>query len=311
MAMAPQNYTLTEPAVLLWTAIALSTLALAWWLQRRVADTSSDLQPSHERHGIVSHGVTLATGASVLALAYAGKLLVPCMPAEVGLLHLMLYAQGIAGALLVVGFGLGAGAALLVMVWICLTVTMGVADALSSLHLLGLAVFVLLSRSGRTAQGLSIALWLVRVTLGISLITAALTEKLLDPRAALVFLQRYPGVNFMQDVGCDYSNRLFALSAGACEVIFGALLLCGWMTRATAAGLLTLLLLSNVYFVVAGCPHEALVEAVGHLPIIGALAVTLILGRGCSLTQLRTLMPTVAMGLPVVRTWWRVRRLER
>lgn len=73
---------------------------------------------------------------------------------------------------------------------------------------------------------------IVRIGTGISLITLAFTEKLLYPELGMEFLSVHHW-NFMQPLFPWFSDKLFVLSTGFAEMIFGILFILGYITRIT------------------------------------------------------------------------------
>lgn len=73
---------------------------------------------------------------------------------------------------------------------------------------------------------------IVRIGTGISLITLAVTEKLLYPELGMEFLSVHHW-NFMQPLFPWFSDKLFVLSTGFAEMIFGILFILGYITRIT------------------------------------------------------------------------------
>jgi hypothetical protein len=72
---------------------------------------------------------------------------------------------------------------------------------------------------------------IVRIGTGITLITLAFTEKLMYPELGLDFLDVHHW-NFMQTLGVTwFSNKLFVLSTGFAEMIFGVIFILGYLTR--------------------------------------------------------------------------------
>lgn len=128
--------------------------------------------------------------------------------------------------------------------------------------LLGLAWVVLFADERPTSLGI----FLVRCLLGASLISLAFTEKLHDPTRAMTLLDHY-SLNFMSELGLEYSDRLFVYSAGVVELLMGVIFLTGWVTRLTVGVLFAFLLATNSYFFWIGEHRMAMIELVGHLPI--------------------------------------------
>lgn len=73
---------------------------------------------------------------------------------------------------------------------------------------------------------------IVRIGTGISLIVLAFTEKLLYPELGLSFLSVHHW-NFMQSLFPWFTDKLFVLSVGFAEMIFGMLFILGYVTRIT------------------------------------------------------------------------------
>jgi len=87
--------------------------------------------------------------------------------------------------------------------------------------------------------------------------------------------------NFMQALGFEFfTDRLFVLSAGVIEVVFGVILVLGTTTRLNVLAFSVVLFSSNVLFLVQGENEAAMVEFIGHMPVIGVALVLLLLGAG-------------------------------
>jgi hypothetical protein len=72
---------------------------------------------------------------------------------------------------------------------------------------------------------------IVRVGTGITLIVLAFTEKLMYPELGLQFLSVHHW-NFMQMLGLTwFTDKLFVLSTGFAEMIFGVIFILGYLTR--------------------------------------------------------------------------------
>lgn len=116
-----------------------------------------------------------------------------------------------------------------------LIVFTGVVSLLENAMLLSLAVyfFIIHSESDSFANRMKkYAVEIVRMGTGISLIVLAFTEKLLYPELSLKFLEIYKW-NFMTTIFPWFSDKLFVLSTGFAEIIFGILFIFGYMTRTT------------------------------------------------------------------------------
>jgi uncharacterized membrane protein YphA (DoxX/SURF4 family) len=118
----------------------------------------------------------------------------------------------------------------------------------------------------KSAALAALAVPVIRVGLGLTLILLSIHHKLIDPDLALTFLDTYD-FNFMRHLGFTaFTNLHFVFAAGVMEITFGCLLLAGVATRFVAGGLAVFLLTTLILL--------GPVELVGHLPLI---AVTLLL----------------------------------
>lgn len=113
-----------------------------------------------------------------------------------------------------------------------------------------------------------LALPILRVGVGLTLIILALHNKFLNPGLAVAFLEEHH-FNFMPYFGFEeFTNLNFALSAGVAEIVFGVLILFG-----VAARFVTVSLSVFITLTLFQLPQ---VELIGHIPLI-AIAVLLIL----------------------------------
>lgn len=117
-----------------------------------------------------------------------------------------------------------------------------------------------------------LALPILRVGLGVTLVILALDEKLLHPGLSLAFLEEHP-LNFMLWLGFeDFSDLHFVLAAGVAELVFGVLLVAGVATRFVTAVL-------SVFFVLSLLALGP-VELVGHAPLFGIAFLFISRGAG-------------------------------
>lgn len=233
------------------------------------------------------------TGMSMLLTAYEGAIIAPHLIAYGAFGTQLIFLQAIIGILLIANRFVRYAATLMIFLHLGLTIQFGVIAALEYLIMVGIALFLLINNLPTTElrdrfKPYSVAV--MRILTGISLITLGLAEKLFGAVMAESFLAANLW-NFMPALGLDFfTDRLFALSAGMMEVIFGVILVLGTTTRLNVLALSIVLLASNVLFIVEGNKEAALVEFVGHMPVIGVALVLLLLGAG-QRWKLRKLIP--------------------
>ena len=207
-------------------------------------------------------------GLALVTLAVAGRLLGPGTVAESvpGGLGLMLV-QGVVGAWLVLGRRLKAAAGLLGLLCLASAVLAGPMLVLESGQVVGIALYLGLTSaptgSGKRARviGASSGARALGLSLGVTLVVVAFTEKLGGPGVAAALLDGYPSLDVLGALGV--SEATFIRLAGTAEVLLGLLLITGAAPElvALAAGLPFL----------ATVPVFGVTELVGHLPVYVAL----------------------------------------
>lgn len=109
-----------------------------------------------------------------------------------------------------------------------------------------------------------IALPVMRVFTGISILWLAFSEKLLNPQLALAFLDTRPEFNFMRLLGFNwFTDELFVYAAAVVEATVGVLLIAGALPR-------IVILFMWVPFNIA-IPFLPPEELLGHLPILAVM----------------------------------------
>ena len=109
-----------------------------------------------------------------------------------------------------------------------------------------------------------VALPVMRVFTGISILWLAFSEKLLNPQLALAFLHDRPEFNFMRLMGFNwFTDELFIYAAAAVEATVGVLLIAGVLPR-------IVILFMWVPFNIA-IPFLPPEELLGHLPILAVM----------------------------------------
>lgn len=256
-------FSLTEPAVLVWIAVVLCFLIAGYALEQytglptpaiRWMQWSAKSRPHIVRASIALFGVWLVlntlTGASIDPTHHHPAIMVLQTLAGIALILSACFSIEALRAL---------AAILLAMLWFASVALFGL-SVIDAGYMLGFALLVYSPHTARSLRILSIAI-------GASLAATAFNEKLLAPELSQTFLSAHSW-NFMANIGLPYSDRLFILSAGMMEVVFGTLLMTGWITRLTILGLAPILIITVC---ILG-PSELL----GHMPIF-IIAILLLL----------------------------------
>lgn len=274
------SYQLTDPEVLIWIALTLAIIAASILLDNalprvRIVDTKT-------RHDFIEI-LRIFTGMSLLLTAYEGAIVAPHLIAYGAFGTKLVFLQAIIGILLIANRFVRHAAILMIILHLGLAIQFGILSALEYLVMVGIAAFLLINNLPTLELKERFKPYSVdalRILSGISLITLGLSEKLFGALMAESFLAAYQW-NFMPALGLEFfTDRLFVLSAGFIEVIFGIILVLGTTTRLNVLALSAVLLASNVLFIIEGNNEAALVEFVGHMPVIGVALVLILLGYG-------------------------------
>jgi uncharacterized membrane protein YphA (DoxX/SURF4 family) len=273
-----QWYGWTDSAVLVWLAIAVCLIATSLWLDVRLPVPR--IAPERILHTL-EWVLRIFTGVSLLLTAHNGELIAPHYHWSNWTAQILIVLENASGLLLMTSW-VFAGSLMLLLLYIGTGVLAGW-QVIEYLNIAGVAVYLLCLHYPRidVRERLQvIALPLLRVLTGCALITLGFSEKLLRPDYAETFVQTYMW-NFMQTLGfTGYSDRLFVLSAGTMEVVFGIILVIGSTTRLNILVVSLFMLTSNLTFLAQGHYREALTEIIGHLPIMAIAIVYLFLGGG-------------------------------
>ncbi|MEM9359901.1 MAG: DoxX family protein [Pseudomonadota bacterium] len=275
-----EPYGLFEPAVLIWMAVALVLIAIAIFLDTKlpvipVADTKV-------RHDVMEL-MRILTGMSFLLTAYDGALVAPHLQAHGGFGLVLVFLQAGIGILLLSNHFLHHAALLILILFLGMMIQFGMIRSLEYVNVVGIALFLLFNYFPSEETRLQLKPYSVdvlRIFTGFSLIMLGFSEKLLGSALGHAFIANYQW-NFMPALGFDwFDDRLFVLSAGVMEVVFGIILVLGVVTRLNIFVVAGMMLTSNIVFILQNEQDAALKELIGHLPIIATALILLLLGYG-------------------------------
>lgn len=279
-SVAFEPYMLSDPAVLVWIAIGVVLIGIAVFLDRKlpglpIADTKI-------RHDVMEL-MRILTGMSFLLTAYEGALVAPHLQAHGGLGTFLVFLQAGIGLLLLSNHFLHHAAILILLLFVGMLIQFGVVRSVEYVNVVGIALFLLFNYfpSEDMRQRLKpYSVDVLRIFTGLSLITLGILEKLHGAALGQAFIADHQW-NFMPVLGFDwFDDRLFVLSAGFMEVVFGLILVLGVVTRLNILVVAGLMLASNIVFLLQDKHDEALAELIGHLPIIATALILLLLGYG-------------------------------
>lgn len=228
-------YYLTSREVLIWACISIIVVVLFSIVDRLV--------PSPR--GIYRFAVRYERGIDRLAASVLGLylisvsliwniILIPDIPVANMFTFGLLVAQLTFGVLFVLGIGIRTASVGLLGLCGVIMFKAGALELVENLITVSLAIYFYIRYSPRTSvvHRLDIhSVEIVRVCSGVALIVMAFSEKLAFPELGLSFLEVHQW-NFMYNMGLDwYSDRLFVLSTGFAEMIFGIIFIFGYLTR--------------------------------------------------------------------------------
>lgn len=218
-------------------------------------------------------------GISLLALAVSGRFLSWNLElADLPGGPVLALVQGALGVWFITGVRLRPAAIALVAVGPFALLLTGPVGLLSAADLLGIAGFLAVLPPGDGPYGrveldrrrTTAAVALLRLGVGVALVTLAFAEKLANPAMARATLEAYPQLDVFAAVGLTVPADVFVVVAGATELLFGLLVLSGAAPQ--------------VVVLVAAVPFNATllvfgqVELLGHLPVYGVFLTLLVLG---------------------------------
>ncbi|MEM9238335.1 MAG: DoxX family membrane protein, partial [Pseudomonadota bacterium] len=215
--------------------------------------------------------------------AYDGALIAPHLQAHGGFGLFLVFLQAGIGILLLSNHFLHHAALLMLILFLGMMIQFGPVRSLEYVNVVGIALFLLFNYLPSDALREKLKPYsvdMLRIFTGLSLIMLGIFEKLHGAAMGQAFIADYQW-NFMQVLGIGwFDDRLFVLSAGVMEVVFGVILVLGVVTRLNILVVAGLMLTSNIVFILQNEQDEALKELIGHLPIIATALILLLLGYG-------------------------------
>jgi uncharacterized membrane protein YphA (DoxX/SURF4 family) len=271
-------YALSDTAVQVWIGIAIVLIATSLYLDRRLPTPQVNevkaLPP-------LMWVLRICLGLSLVLSANNGALIAPHYVWPGYYFDNLRFLEVVTGILLFTPWVFFAGVGVLLLY-------LGVAihyhlEVIEYLNIAGAGLFLAIHHHPNEqirARWQPYALPVLRITTGIALANLGFAEKLARPDYAQNFVQTYMW-NFMHNLGVsDFTDRLFVLSAGTMEVVFGTILILGSTTRLNILVVSGFMLASNLTFFLEGHSLEAYIEIIGHMPIIATALFFLVLGSG-------------------------------
>jgi len=271
---------LSNPIMIAWIFIALGMICTAIVLDSRLPVIP--IANTKIRHDVMEL-MRIFTGMSLLLTAYEGALIAPHLIAVGGMGTLLIFLQAFIGVLLLSNHFIHIAAYLLGVLFLGMILQFGILKSVEYINIIGIALFLLFNHhpSEQLREKLKpYSVAMLRIFTGIALVILGFSEKVYGAMLGQAFLENYPW-NFMPFFGFDwFSDQIFVLSAGMMEVVLGTILVLGVVTRLNTLVIAGFMLLSNIVFLIQGAKDEALIEMIGHLPVIATALILLLLGYG-------------------------------
>lgn len=263
-----------------WIGFAILLIAISILLDGRLPKLP--VVNTKIRHDVIEL-MRIFVGMSFLLTAYEGAIIAPHMEAYGNFGTILVFLQALIGILLISNHFLRYAAISIMVLYLGMLAQFGFIMALEYINVVGIALFLLFNNMPTEKLRERFKPYSVdalRIFTGIALVTLGVTEKLSGAIWGEAFLANYQW-NFLQALGFDFfTDRLFVLSAGVMEVVFGTIMIIGTVTRLNTLVLSGFLLLSNITFLVQDKKDEALTELIGHMPVIATAVILITLGYG-------------------------------
>lgn len=277
-------YMLSDIPVIFTILIGLFLISIGIYLEKHIP-VSDKFQTFMEKFApTVLSIASIGFGLAFIIFTVNGFIFAPNLPAKDVLGTVMLFVQGLAGVMILLGIYERIGGLFIIILFILGVISFGYVEMLDTLEMIGFALYAMII--GRPQYKIidtdilsqithhihNYGYPLLRVGVGLNLIVLGFTEKIFAPSLTQNFLSTHPW-NFMQSLGV--SNYWFAFIAGSTEILLGVFFVLGLVTRITTV-VLAGFLITTLYLL-------GPLELIGHLPHFSIAIVLLILGAGSRL----------------------------
>lgn len=228
-------YGVTSTEVLVWAGITL-LVVLVFGVLDSYIKTSKKLLAFGFKHEVgITRIAQVILGLFLVSVSFLWNVvLIPELKVISTTFVVLKYIQVAIGVLFITNILPRLASAILFAMCIMLGFTYEWMAVLENALLISLSVFFFIKNSPKDSWVSCMfdkhAVEIVRLGTGITLITLAFTEKLIYPQLSAEFLQAHPW-NFMAGIFPWFTNKLFILSTGFAELIFGIVFILGYLTR--------------------------------------------------------------------------------
>lgn len=232
-------YAISSLEVLIWSAITLAIVLLFSIADKYIPAPRRLIEFAERNDRKITRAVEILVGLFLISITFLWNIiLVPEFPIDSIFTLVLGVMQLFVGVFLMFGLIPRVNAVLILGLYACIGILAGWLPFLENVIIASLAVYIYIKNSPSGSRGSKYSIYsveIVRLGTAVSLITLAITEKLMYPELSLAFLDQH-NWNFMQLVGMHwFTNNLFVLSAGFAELIFGIVYVLGYLTRINTA----------------------------------------------------------------------------
>ncbi len=227
-------YNVTSLEVLVWALVSIVAVLAFSILDRYIRTPKKILAFGYKHEKGIVRTAQVILGLFLVSVSFLWNIiLIPEFHVVDTLTTVLKYVQVAIGAMLILGILPRIASAVLFAMCVMLSFTHGWIAFAENAMLLTLAVFFFIKNSPADSWWNRCdkhAVEIVRLGVGVSLIVLAFTEKLMYPELGMSFLDTHQW-NFMTTMFPWFTNKLFVLSTGFAELIFGIIFILGYLTR--------------------------------------------------------------------------------
>lgn len=231
-----QFYALTSTPVLFWILLSIVAVFAARFLHHHLPEPKTLVRFANMHRVAIDRTAQFMLGVFLLVTAlFWNVIIVPSEVVTLPILVTLKYVQAIIGLMFMTHLWPRYASIGLIALTAVVTITHGLEAVLENVILFSLALYFYLMHTkthGIWAVLKAYSIDIVRIGMGVSLITLACTEKLLYPELSMQFLAEHQW-NFMQTLFPWFSDQLFVFSTGMAEMLFGVVFILGYVTRIT------------------------------------------------------------------------------
>ncbi|MFO0718488.1 MAG: hypothetical protein U0522_00440 [Candidatus Paceibacterota bacterium] len=243
-------YSWGSKEVIIWSLIILAVVFLFSLIDRYIKTPKKLLAFGLKHERAINRVAQIVLGVFLITVSFIWKvIIIPEIQVTDVVTTVLQFLQAFVGVMFVLNIRPQIASFLLFLFCVGMGVSQGFVAILENAILVSLSLYFFIVFAKEDSKVFRLfhkhAVEIVRIGTGISLITLTFTEKFLYPELSLQFLSVYHW-NFMQMIFPWFTDKLFVLSTGFAEMIFGILFILGYLTRITTISIAIFFALSVV-----------------------------------------------------------------